>query len=106
MKIKKNRPIDIKQIYETMWPQFLTELELFPKKLTTCTKKLARLTNKLGTNYLKSWPELLQGACGGTTKIFREGVKITLFLFKPVGFYSQLQALSALKKRPKCGLPL
>ena len=79
MKIKKNRPIDIKQIYETMWPQFLTELELFPKKLALRTKKLAQLTNKLGTNYLKSWPELLQGACGGTTKICTEGVKIALF---------------------------
>ena len=83
-----------------------TELELFPEKLAICTKKLARFTNKLGTTYLKSWPELLQGACGGTTKICTEGVKNTLNSFKPVGFCSQLQALSALKKRPRCGLPI
>ena len=96
----------IKQIYETKWPQVLAELELVPEKLAISTKKLARFTNNLGTNYLESWPELLQGACGGTRKICTEGVKIALIFFKLVDFYSQLQALSALKKRPRCGLPL
>jgi hypothetical protein len=80
-------------------------LELFPEKLAICTKKLAQFSNKLGINNLKNWPELLQGACGGTTKICTEGVKNTPFVFKPVGFYLQLQALSALKKCPRCGLP-
>ena len=83
-----------------------TELELFPEMLAICTEKLARFTNKLGTTYLKSWPELLQGACGGTTKICTEGVKNTLNFVQPVAFFSQLQALSALKKRPRWGLPL
>jgi hypothetical protein len=70
------------------------------------TEKLARFTNNLGTNYLESLPELLQGECGGTRKICMEGVKIAQFLFKLVDFYPKLQALSALKKRPRCGLPL
>ena len=65
---KKNHLIEIKEIYETMWPQFPVKLELFPERLAICTKKLARFTNELGTNFLISWPELLQGACGGTTK--------------------------------------
>jgi hypothetical protein len=42
-------------------------------------KKLARFTKNLGINYLESWPELLQGAYGGTRKICTEGVKIAHF---------------------------
>ena len=65
-----------------MWPQFPAKLELFPEELAICSKKLARFTNKLGTNFLISWPELLQGAVAEQQNICTEGVKIALFFFK------------------------
>lgn len=82
------------------------ELVRISGDLARSAEKMARSTTRVGPKYQESWTELLQGARRGKTKVCTEGVKIAQKFVKIMRFYSQLPALSALKKRKKCGLPL
>ena len=82
------------------------ELVRISGDLARSAEKMARSTTRVGPKYQESWTKLLQGARRGKTKVCTEGVKIAQKFVKIMRFYSQLPALSALKKQKKCGLPL